>query len=268
LPQSRGRPAPPWDELSPPASPARTIHASPRPSIRSRNDLAPTSACRFERTATAGQGSATIQHNITTSPLFCHFESLCQPCPRHLRHAFCSRSRHRLGACGHPPAPEPPAPLAWSSAPAADMPPTPAPRAALTDLAAVEAGVATGDIDGVRGRGAKQVCSFLIVVDGILEMAVEAAGVRKRRPYPNHGVSWHVPIRSHSPHGEGGGAMTHTARTSQKSSSKKSQLTQRDCLRCDRAFDSEGPFNRLCKACQEYLNASPTPMEEYTIGYL
>ncbi len=62
--------------------------------------------------------------------------------------------------------------------------------------------------------------------------------------------------------------MAHRARISPKSSSKKRKLTQRDCLRCERAFHSEGPFNRLCKPCLEYLNTSPTPMEEYTIGYL
>jgi hypothetical protein len=62
--------------------------------------------------------------------------------------------------------------------------------------------------------------------------------------------------------------MARGARTDSKPSSKDAKLTQRDCLRCDRAFLSEGPFNRLCKTCLEYLNTSPTPMEEYTIGYL
>jgi hypothetical protein len=62
--------------------------------------------------------------------------------------------------------------------------------------------------------------------------------------------------------------MAQTAQTTPKSSPKNSKLMQRDCLRCDRAFSSEGPFNRLCKACLEYLNASPTPLEEYSIGYL
>jgi hypothetical protein len=62
--------------------------------------------------------------------------------------------------------------------------------------------------------------------------------------------------------------MASRARTSPKSSSKHGKLTQRDCLRCNRAFHSEGPFNRLCKACLEYLNTSPTPMEEYSIGYI
>jgi hypothetical protein len=62
--------------------------------------------------------------------------------------------------------------------------------------------------------------------------------------------------------------MARTARTSPKSSSKNIKLTQRDCLRCNRVFPSEGPFNRLCKTCLEYLNSSPTPIEEYSIGYL
>jgi hypothetical protein len=62
--------------------------------------------------------------------------------------------------------------------------------------------------------------------------------------------------------------MAQRAPTSPNSSSKNSQLTQRQCLRCDRAFPSEGPFNRLCKPCVEYLSTSPTPNEEYTIGYL
>jgi len=62
--------------------------------------------------------------------------------------------------------------------------------------------------------------------------------------------------------------MARTARTNLKTSSKNINLTQRDCLRCERAFHSEGPFNRLCKTCLEYLNSSATPIEEYTIGYL
>ena len=61
--------------------------------------------------------------------------------------------------------------------------------------------------------------------------------------------------------------MGHRARIMSKSPAKKDNLTQRDCLRCDREFLSEGPYNRLCKACLEYLSTSPTPAEEYTIGY-
>jgi hypothetical protein len=62
--------------------------------------------------------------------------------------------------------------------------------------------------------------------------------------------------------------MARSARIISKSSSKKIELTQRDCLRCNREFPSEGAYNRLCKTCLEYLNSSPTPAEEYTIGYL
>jgi hypothetical protein len=62
--------------------------------------------------------------------------------------------------------------------------------------------------------------------------------------------------------------MPPRAQSISKASSKKNGVKQRACLRCDRIFPSEGPFNRLCKACREYLNASPTPDEEYTLGYL
>jgi hypothetical protein len=61
--------------------------------------------------------------------------------------------------------------------------------------------------------------------------------------------------------------MANRAQPRVKLSSKKNKLTQRDCLRCDQAFASEGPFNRLCKRCLEYLNSASTPMEEYTISY-
>jgi hypothetical protein len=61
--------------------------------------------------------------------------------------------------------------------------------------------------------------------------------------------------------------MGRRARVMSKSFSKKDELTQRDCLRCDREFLSEGPYNRLCKPCLEYLSTSPTPAEEYSIGY-
>ena len=62
--------------------------------------------------------------------------------------------------------------------------------------------------------------------------------------------------------------MARRARAIPKSPSKKVELTYRDCLRCDRVFPSEGPYNRLCKTCLEYLSTSPTPAEEYSIGYL
>jgi 5-methylcytosine-specific restriction endonuclease McrA len=46
------------------------------------------------------------------------------------------------------------------------------------------------------------------------------------------------------------------------------KLKRRSCLRCDRMFLSEGPHNRLCQSCREFLAASPTPAEEYPLGYL
>src|SRR5919106_233516 len=46
------------------------------------------------------------------------------------------------------------------------------------------------------------------------------------------------------------------------------KLKRRACLRCDRTFLSEGPHNRLCQSCREFLAASPTPAEEYPLGYL
>jgi len=61
--------------------------------------------------------------------------------------------------------------------------------------------------------------------------------------------------------------MARRGRIILKSPSKQVALTQRDCLRCDREFLSEGPYNRLCKSCLEYLSTSPTPAEEYTLGY-
>lgn len=37
----------------------------------------------------------------------------------------------------------------------------------------------------------------------------------------------------------------------------------RQCLRCDRRFDSEGAHNRLCQDCRSATAAGPTPEEEY-----
>jgi hypothetical protein len=36
-----------------------------------------------------------------------------------------------------------------------------------------------------------------------------------------------------------------------------SQKRNRACLRCDRPFPSEGPHNRLCQPCREYLGEYP-----------
>jgi hypothetical protein len=48
----------------------------------------------------------------------------------------------------------------------------------------------------------------------------------------------------------------------------RTRMKRRLCLRCDREFLSEGPHNRLCQLCREFLVAAPTPMEEYPLGYL
>jgi len=45
-------------------------------------------------------------------------------------------------------------------------------------------------------------------------------------------------------------------------------MRERVCLRCDQTFLSQGPNNRLCPACREYMHAQPTPEEEYSLGYL
>ncbi len=85
-------------------------------------------------------------------------------------------------------------------------------------------------------------------------------GVRDMPPYLND-VAQAVLARREK-------TMPPRVRNSSKTSSKKIGQKHRACLRCDRMFPSEGPYNRLCKACREYLNASPTPDEEYTLGYV
>lgn len=62
--------------------------------------------------------------------------------------------------------------------------------------------------------------------------------------------------------------MPRVMRAYSKPSRRTTKLKRRDCLRCDRVFLSEGPHNRLCQACREFLAASPTPAEEYPLGYL
>jgi hypothetical protein len=34
--------------------------------------------------------------------------------------------------------------------------------------------------------------------------------------------------------------------------------TRRDCLRCERAFDSEGAHHRMCTDCRAFLDHTPT----------
>lgn len=81
-------------------------------------------------------------------------------------------------------------------------------------------------------------------------------------------VCGYVAIARYEPSWREESTMARRARTIPEAPSEKIELTQRDCLRCDRVFSSQGPYNRLCKTCLESLNASPTPDEEYTIGYL
>jgi hypothetical protein len=49
---------------------------------------------------------------------------------------------------------------------------------------------------------------------------------------------------------------------------KTATSKQRACLRCDRTFLSEGPHNRLCQTCREFLAGAPSPAEEYPLGFL
>ncbi len=62
--------------------------------------------------------------------------------------------------------------------------------------------------------------------------------------------------------------MERVLRGYSKVSRKTRRVKRRACLRCDRMFLSEGPHNRLCQACREFLAASPTPADEYPLGYL
>ena len=45
---------------------------------------------------------------------------------------------------------------------------------------------------------------------------------------------------------------------------KGTPLTTRLCLRCDKAFASEGAHNRLCHACREALTKDPTTETNYS----
>jgi hypothetical protein len=53
-----------------------------------------------------------------------------------------------------------------------------------------------------------------------------------------------------------------------RSRTRMNRMKRRLCLRCDREFLSEGPHNRLCQPCREFLAVAPTPVEEYPLGYL
>src|SRR5215510_11922774 len=62
--------------------------------------------------------------------------------------------------------------------------------------------------------------------------------------------------------------MARAVRAHSKPSRRGMKPKRRECLRCERMFLSEGPHNRLCQSCREFLAASPTPAEEYPLGYL
>jgi hypothetical protein len=62
--------------------------------------------------------------------------------------------------------------------------------------------------------------------------------------------------------------MPRVMRAHVKPARRKTGMKQRLCLRCDHEFLSEGPHNRLCQPCREFLAGAPTPMEEYPLGYL
>jgi hypothetical protein len=59
--------------------------------------------------------------------------------------------------------------------------------------------------------------------------------------------------------------MARVARNFMKPSRRTKKLKQRNCLRCDREFWSEGPHHRLCQTCRQVIAASPSPVEEYSI---
>jgi hypothetical protein len=61
--------------------------------------------------------------------------------------------------------------------------------------------------------------------------------------------------------------MASRMRVKSGASHSKGLVKERSCLRCDHVFLSDGPYNRLCPSCREYLNALPTPEEEYSLGY-
>lgn len=59
----------------------------------------------------------------------------------------------------------------------------------------------------------------------------------------------------------------HKAYAYQRSPQSARKLKPRACLRCDRRFLSEGPHNRLCQACRDFLASGSAPLEEYSLGW-
>ena len=41
------------------------------------------------------------------------------------------------------------------------------------------------------------------------------------------------------------------------------QQQERECLRCDRRFLSQGPGHRICKRCTQALAGEPSPEQVY-----
>jgi hypothetical protein len=59
--------------------------------------------------------------------------------------------------------------------------------------------------------------------------------------------------------------MAHAAGGYTKPARRPNKLKQRNCLRCDREFRSEGPHHRLCRTCRQTIAALPSPEEEYSV---
>src|SRR5919109_3004400 len=79
-------------------------------------------------------------------------------------------------------------------------------------------------------------------------------------PRNEHGGHWQlVEQESHSCRWED--KMARAVRAHSKPSRRGMKPKRRECLRCERMFLSEGPHNRLCQSCREFLAASPTPAE-------
>jgi hypothetical protein len=60
--------------------------------------------------------------------------------------------------------------------------------------------------------------------------------------------------------------MPHAAKSYVKPSRRIKKTKRRNCLRCNREFWSEGPHHRLCQTCRQVIAASPSPVEEYSVG--
>jgi hypothetical protein len=132
------------------------------------------------------------------------------------------------------------------------------------------------DTSGARGRWIKSVPLtghlFLRAAGRIRAGESRDAGVetrrlwRSRRPMRAIDLREIVAVMLDQTRSED--KMAHAFRGRPKGSRKTARSKQRLCLRCDRAFLSEGPHNRLCQTCREFLAGAPTPVEEYPLGVL